>query len=163
MVAPKYRPKIIEFYTDSPEQKRKISEAAKAKGCTVSDYLSWLCEEDEHREDRPALGSDLQALRERTNRLESDLREAASRIANQEAELRKLRSEAFKQPSGEAQLDPDLLRVLQGGPIHDYKLLEAMGIDLRDSEGVQIVSRQLAILEASGLIKRSSQGWSWVR
>jgi len=82
-------------------------------------------------------------------------------MAQQEAELRKLRGSAFLQQSWDADIDSDLLRILRDGPIHDHRLLAALGIEPQDTEAVRAVSKQLQILEAMGFISRTTQGWKW--
>jgi hypothetical protein len=43
-----------------------------------------------------------------------------------------------------------------------YKILEALGIDLKDSELVKAISRQLEDLEAYGIIASTPKGWRWM-
>jgi hypothetical protein len=101
----------------------------------------------------------LQHLREENYRLASDIRGKDLIIAQQEAELHKLRGAAFLQPSWNADIDSDLLKVLKTGPIHDHRLLATLGAN--DTESARAISRQLQILEASGFISKTSRGWCW--
>jgi hypothetical protein len=43
-----------------------------------------------------------------------------------------------------------------------YGILEALGIDLKDSELVKAISRQLEDLEDYGLIASTPRGWKWI-
>jgi hypothetical protein len=43
-----------------------------------------------------------------------------------------------------------------------YRLLEALGIDPRESELVKAVSKQLEELEGYGMIKAEAKGWRWI-
>jgi hypothetical protein len=80
-----------------------------------------------------------------------------------QVKLAKLRNEAFLRPSGDVALDPELLQVLQAGPIHSHKLLDALRIDQGDAEAVRAITRQLEDLERTGFIARGARGWRWLK
>ena len=50
----------------------------------------------------------------------------------------------------------------RGGTLDSYKLLEALGIDPKDSELVKAISRQLEDLEAYGVVAPTPKGWRWI-
>lgn len=140
-----------------PGLKDQIRDDAKKKGCTVSKYIVSVL--DEAKKPRPPpVGPELEAMRKELRRLEAELTGKDLMLQQQEAELRKLRGMAFMTPTGSADIDSDLLKVLKAGPIHDHKLLELLGAD--DPEAMRAVSRQLQILEALGVVSRTSKGWS---
>jgi hypothetical protein len=85
------------------------------------------------RPTRLGTGPDLQHLREENYRFANDLRGKDLIIAQQEAELRKLRGAAFLQPSWNADIDSGLLKILKTGPIHDHRLLAALGANDTES------------------------------
>ena len=43
-----------------------------------------------------------------------------------------------------------------------YKLLEELGIDLRDSDLVKAVTNQLEELEGYKLVKTDGRTWTWI-
>ncbi len=154
--------KILEISLPTPEHKQKIKEAAKKRGCTVSKYISTVVDDAERQDrPRPVSGQDLQALREENRRITTELHGKDLIMAQQEAELRKLRGAAFLQPTWDADIDSDLLRILHDGPIHDHRLLAALGIEPRDTEAVRAVSKQLQILETMRFISKTPHGWRW--
>ena len=149
--------RVLEISLPSEDVKNKIKEEAKKRGCTASKYILSALDEA-NRPTRLGTGPDLQ-LREENYRLANDLRGKDLIIAQQEAELRKLRGAAFLQPSWNADIDSDLLKILKTGPIHDHRLLAALGAS--DTESARAISRQLQILEASGFVSKTSRGWCW--
>ena len=44
----------------------------------------------------------------------------------------------------------------------NYRLLEDLGIDPRESDLVKAVSKQLEELEGYGMIKPEGKGWRWI-
>ncbi len=47
------------------------------------------------------------------------------------------------------------------GHMDSYGILEALGIDPRESDLVKAVSRQLEELEDYGMVKPEGRGWRW--
>ena len=82
-----------------------------------------------------------------------------------EEENRRLREAAkFTEDfEGERQLDTALIAVLRRGMIHDYKLLEVLGIGPEDHEQTSSVQKQLEILERHGRIRKDARGWRWLK
>jgi hypothetical protein len=150
--------KILEISLPSPGVKEKIKEAATARGCTASKYLLSLFEEAS-RPPRPSNGPELEQLRTELNGLQTTLEAKDLLLRQRDAELRALRGAAFARPSWGAHIDPDLLKALRAGPIHDHRLLDLLGADT--PEAMRAISRQLQILESEGLISRGTHGWSW--
>ena len=101
-------------------------------------------------------------LQEENHRLALELHESEHRIARIEGDLRKVRNEELLKPEGTGEIDPELLSIIREGPIHDYKLLTALGVE-PGSETSRGIAKQLQILEATGFISRTSQGWRWNR
>ena len=161
MAVQKYNEKIIQIYLPSADTKKKMIEEAKARKCTLSRYiLSRLEEASSMDRPRPASGQDLHALQEENRRLASDLHESEHIISRLEADLRRARNKELLKPEGMVGIDPELLSIIRSGPIHDYRLLAAMGIEPGD-ESARGVARQLQILETTGFISRTPAGWRW--
>jgi hypothetical protein len=163
MVLQKYNEKIIQIYLPSADTKKKMIEEAKARKCTLSRYiLSRLEEAGAQERPRPASGQDLHTLQEENRRIASELHESEHRISHLETEIRRARNAELLKPEGTGEIDPKLLSIIRAGPIHDYKLLAALGLDPGD-EAARGVSKQLQILEAMGFISRTPAGWKWKR
>jgi hypothetical protein len=71
--------KILEISLPSEELRKRIKDAAKARGCTTSKYLVYLFEES-CSPARPALGQDVQFLREENRTLAGLLHETKHRM-----------------------------------------------------------------------------------
>lgn len=162
MTKREYAGKTAEIYFNSPEQKEKYYEAAKSKKSSFSKYVLNVLEEASQPLTESAKSSEeLQDLKEKYRQLLKSNRDLARELERQTKELQRLKDEAFLQPSGEADLDPDLLSLLQAGPIHSPRLLEALKIDPADAQKVRAITRQLEMLEATGFIGRGPRGWRW--
>ncbi len=46
--------------------------------------------------------------------------------------------------------------------IDSYKLIEELGIDIKDSEIIKTISKQLEELEGYGLVASTKRGWKWL-
>ncbi len=159
-----YNGRTIEIYFNSKEQKQKIKEEAKKRNCSVSKYIFSVLEAvDQQARPDPGISQDLNDLREENLQLQERTRVLAKDNDRLAQELEKLRNEAFLKPSGDVALDPELLQVLQAGPIHSHKLLDALGINPQDAEAVRAITRQLEDLERTGFIARGARGWRWLK
>jgi hypothetical protein len=79
-----------------------------------------------------------------------------------ETELKRCRSATFIEDSfeGTREHDKDLVNLLKrSGTLDSYKILEALGIDLKDSDLVKAISRQLEDLGAYGLVASTTKSW----
>jgi predicted RNase H-like nuclease (RuvC/YqgF family) len=161
MALQKYNKNIIQIYLPCAEDKEKIKKDAKAKKTTLSKYIVSRLEAASSQEmSRPSSGQDLNKLQEENRRLALELHESEHRIARLEGDLRKVRHEELLKPEGTGEIDPNLLSIIRAGPIHDYRLLAALGVE-PGSETSRGVAKQLQILETTGFISRTSQGWRW--
>jgi hypothetical protein len=111
---------------------------------------------------RSNLAEESAQLREENRRLREEGRARDLLLERYESELRRSRDAAFLAPHGDAAFDPELLRTLRKGPIHEHRLLEALGIAENNSTAIRAISRQLASLEASGFIAKGPNGWRWL-
>jgi hypothetical protein len=152
--------KILEISLPSEELRKRIKDAAKARGCTTSKYLVSLFEEAGSPA-RPAPGQDVQILREENRTLAGLLHETKRANEQLNAELRRIQSSEVLKPEGSGQIDEELLILLKAGPaMHDYRLLATLNIE-PGSEAAQAAARQLQFLETTGFVSRTSRGWSW--
>jgi hypothetical protein len=149
--------KVLELSLPSEDLKKKIFEAAQARGfSTTSKYIVSLFQAD-CLPPRPSSAPEISALREEISGLRTTLEAKDLLLKQRENELRQIQGAAFLAPSGYADIDSELLKVLRAGPIHDHKLLDRMGAT--DPNAMRAVSRQLQLLEKAGLIQKTSRGW----
>jgi hypothetical protein len=166
MASSKYRPKIIEIYSASEEEAKKIKEAADKAGLTTSKFVLNVVRphiyQSEEGPTRSGLIEESTELRDEVRHLREDGKVKDLLLERYEAELRRIRDTAFLAPSGEAALNPDLLKILRKGPIHERRLLDALGISEDDALAVRALSRQLSILEATRFAAKGPNGWRWL-
>ena len=120
----------------------------------------WICAMVEHALANPqdfGTALELQRLREEINELKAEKKLL-------EVALQKERSEIFKlkaQPtSGETKLNIAAI-LMQGGHWSQRELLEALQIDPVDIDALQIVRRQLDLLQDAGFVEDTGRGWKW--
>ena len=85
--------------------------------------------------------------------------------AEYEYELKHFRSQTFLEDNfkGTRRYAKEIVDVLKArGHIDSYKLLEELGIDLRDSDLVKAVTNQLEELEGYTLVKTDGRTWTWI-
>jgi hypothetical protein len=59
--------------------------------------------------------------------------------------------------------EKELVKILkERNRIDNYKLLEILKIDPKDSDLVKAISKQLENLEAYGLVEATINGWRWI-
>ncbi|MDD1742596.1 MAG: hypothetical protein LUQ47_04600 [Methanotrichaceae archaeon] len=82
-----------------------------------------------------------------------------------ESELKHFRSQAFldEDYKGVRRYAEELVKILKvRSYVDNYRLLEELGIDPRESDIVKAVSKQLEELEGYKLIKPTAKGWQWI-
>jgi len=97
--------------------------------------------------------------------LRRELQKSDARIADLETEVFKLRNQLFAQPNptGLGHIDEKLLAVLRsGGTWPNQEILQELGVDAQDIGAIEIVTRQLQILQDLKLVKDSTRGWRWI-
>jgi len=78
--------------------------------------------------------------------------------------VQRQRYAAFNEDAGiNIQFDPDLLAILQVGPIHSHALLTALKINPSDTTRMRALAQQLEILESTRFIAKSKNGWRWLK
>jgi hypothetical protein len=153
--------KVLEISLPSDDLKKKITEAAKSRGySTRSKYIVSLFEKD-CLPPKPSSGPEITALRDELSSLRTDLEAKELLLKQRENELRRIRGEAFLAPSGLAEIDAALIQAIRAGPIHPHRLLDQLGAT--EPAAMRAVSKQLQLLERAGAVRKTSQGWSWVR
>ena len=81
-----------------------------------------------------------------------------------EEDLRAYRSRIFPDTKEKIRdYDKRLIQILkEAGPYTSDALLHRLGVSLSDIGAVKMVSAQLDTLQAFGLVRQTSRGWTWV-
>jgi hypothetical protein len=107
---------------------------------------------------------ELEGLRKDNKVLRDDLKQKEIVLDRYETELRRYRAEPFLHTDfkGVRPYSEELVKILKArGQIDNYRLLEELGIDPRESNLVKAVSSQLDELEAYKLITTDGRSWKW--
>jgi hypothetical protein len=94
-----------------------------------------------------------------------DLKQKEIVLERYEAELKRYRSQSFLEEDyqGMRRYSRELVEIPKGrGQMDSYRILEALGIDPRESDLVKAVSKQLEELEGYGMIKTDGRSWKWI-
>jgi len=122
-----------------------------------------LAEDEEHQPRRAA--KELETLKAENKALRDDLRQKEMVLERYESELKRYRAQPFLEEDykGVRPYSGELIEILKKrGSVDSYRLLEALGIDPRESELVKAVSKQLEELEGYKLIKSDGRSWLWI-
>jgi hypothetical protein len=121
--------------------------------------------ENEEFSPRREMIRELEGMRAEIKTLRNDLRQKEIVLQRYEAELQRYRAEPFLHDDfkGMRRYSKELVEILKArGSVDSYRLLEALGIDPRESELVKAVSKQLEELEGYGMIKMDGRTWKWI-
>ena len=168
MVKPDKSRYVWLYLPSKADKERWQSEADKAK-TPLSKFCielieSTMAENDEFKPRREIV-EELDALKKEIKVLHDDLKQKTIVIDRYEAELKRFRSESFldKGYQGVRRYPKELVEVLKArGSVDNYRLLEDLGIDPKESDLVKAVSIQLEELEEYGMIKAEGRGWRWI-
>jgi hypothetical protein len=130
----------------------------------ISIIEEWLAEEEEFKP-RREIAREIEELKVENKTLRDDIRQKTVVIARYEAELKKYRSQTFlgEDFAGIRRYSEEIVALLKSrGQVDSYKLLDALGIDPRDSELVKAISKQLEELEGYKLVEHDGKSWRWV-
>lgn len=117
-------------------------------------------------EDAEEVATQRTSLQAENRKLRRDLEKSDARLKDLETELFKVRNQLFsiEQVKGHGSFDEKLLAVLRsGGNWSNRNLLAELGVESNDAEAIEIVTRQLQVLQDLGVVKESARGWKWVR
>jgi hypothetical protein len=161
--------RYVYLYLPSVDDKSRWEKLAKDAGVPLSKFVIEVVEsalaEGSEFEPRGELVKEMGKLRSENKELRDDLKQKKIVLEKYENELKRYRSEAFIEDrfEGVRKYNKQILDILKRGLVVDsYRLLEELGIDARDSDLVNAVSRQLEELEAYGLVTNTTRGWRWV-
>jgi hypothetical protein len=163
------RSRYVWLYLRSKADKERWQSLAE-KACTpLSTFCTSIIEErlaeDDGFEPKRKLLKNMEALKAENKTLREDLRQKEIVLERYEAELKRFRSQPFQEEDyrGVRRYSGELVKILKAcGQADSYRILEALGIDPRESESVKAVSKQLEELEAYKLVKADGRSWRWI-
>lgn len=123
-----------------------------------------LAEEEEFKP-RHELSREMETLKAENKTLRDDLRQKDIVLERYEGELKKYRALSFlgEDYAGMRPYSKEIVDSLKSrGEADNYRILEDLGIDPRESDLVKAVSRQLEELEAYGMVKTDGRSWQWI-
>ena len=156
------------YHPSRPHKERWEKAAAKAHTSLsklIIAAVDGLLDENEEFKPRREMVRELESLRSENKSLRNDLSQKTIVLDRYDAELKRYRAQPFQEEDyrGMRRYSKELVEVLKTrGQADSYKILEALGIDPRESELVKAVSRQLEELEAYGMIKTEGRSWQWI-
>ncbi len=101
-------------------------------------------------------------LQEENRKLREDLKLRALALEKAETDLFRLRGAAWAEQRGRESLNEDLIGLLKTGSLWTAsQILESLGVSPRDVEVMRIISKQLQILQAAGMVSETARGWRW--
>ena len=114
---------------------------------------------------RGEIVKELSRLKEENKRMADDLRLKNIVLVNYEKELKRYRSGPFliDEFQGSRKYSKELIALLkQHETIDNYRILEKLGIEPKDSDLVRGISSELEALENYNLITSTPRGWKWI-
>lgn len=120
---------------------------------------------DEKEELAPRHIRELEGLKAEAKSLREDLSRKNILIERYEAELKRYRAAPWMETDfkGIRPLSEDLVSVLKSrGTVDRMQLLEALGIDRRETDLIKALNAQLGTLESFGMIKAENGVLQWV-
>jgi hypothetical protein len=124
-----------------------------------------LLDEYEEFQPRREMVREMEALKVENKALRDDLRQKIIVMERYEGELKKYRSQSFlnEDYAGTRRYNKEIVDLLKSrGQADSCKILEALGIDPRESELVKAVSRQLEELVSYGFVEMDGRSWGWI-
>lgn len=156
------------YHPSRPHKERWEKAAAKAH-TSLSKFIiaavDGLLDENEEFQPRREMVREMESLKRENKSLRDDLKQKGIVLERYEAELKRYRSQAFMEEDyqGTRRYSKELVEILKvRGSMDSYQILEALGIDPRESELVKAVSMQLEELEGYGFIKVDGRSWKWI-
>ena len=161
--------RYVYVYLPSAEDKKRWDDLASEAGLPLSKFVIEIVEnalaEESDIKPRAELVKQLGSMKDEIRDLREELKLKSIVLEKYENELKRYRSAAFLEDDfkGTREYSQKLIEILKRGNLVDnYKLLEELGIDPKESDLVKAISAELENLESYGLIASSPRGWRWV-
>ncbi len=156
------------YHPSRPHKERWEKAAAKAH-TSLSKFIiaavDGLLDENEEFQPQREMVRELEALKKENKTLRDDILQKSVVLERYEADLKKYRSQSFLDEDyvGVRPYSKEIVDLLKSrGQADSYKILEALGVDPRESDLVKAVSTQLEELEGFGFIKAEGRSWKWI-
>ncbi len=160
--------RYVYLYLPSAEDKARWDNLAREAGLPLSKFVIEVVEgalaEKSDFKPRGELVKEIGKLRAENKELRDDVKQKKIVLEKYENELKRYRSEVFldDQFKGVRKYSKPIIDIMKkGATVDSYKLLEELGIDIKDTDLVSAVSAQLEELESYGLVTNTSRGWRW--
>ena len=160
--------RAIYVYLPSHEMVKEWKDLAEKQGISISKFViehveNSLGQEEPSYLSRADLLRRMRELEEEGSKLKEDNHMLRLVIERLDDELKHYRAKPFLEEfRGIRGYEKELIDVLKKkGTIGSDEILDALGIDPKDSDLVKAVSTQLENLEAYGLIETMPRGWRW--
>jgi hypothetical protein len=161
--------RYVYLYLPTAEDKQRWQSLADEAGIPLSKFIIQVVEdalaEESDFKPRGELVKEVGKLKSENKELRNDLTQKKIVLEKYENELKRYRNEAFLEDKYEGlrKYNKEIMAILKRGAVIDsYALLEELGIDLKETELVRAVSKQLEDLESYGLISSTQRGWRWI-
>ena len=161
--------RYVWLYLPSKADKERWQALADKAKTPLSTYCRSIIEErlaeEEEFKPRRELAKETETMRAEIKALRDDLRQKEIVLERYETELKRYRAQPFQEADykGMRRYSKELVEILKArGHADSYKILEALGIDPRESELVKAVSMQLEELQAYGMVKTDGRSWQWI-
>jgi hypothetical protein len=165
MADPKYRGRRQEVILPSPKILEKWKSEAAVKGLSVS---SWILETVEGRDidtaSRSADAQEIKALRDQVRTLKKERDATLLELEKERTALFKLKHATLLQPSGQDQIERNIIDALRrGGVWNERDLLKELNVDSHDIDAIKLITKQLEILQICDLVEETVKGWKWIK
>lgn len=163
------RSRYVHVYIPSDADKARWAALAEKAKTPLSKWVieiveSTLAEKEEFRPRREIV-KEVEGLRNEIKSLQDDLRQKEIVLDRYEGELKRYRAQPFLEEDykGVRLYSEELVKILKTrGSVDNYRLLEELDIDPRESDLVKAISKQLEELEGYKLIKMDGRTWKWM-
>ena len=119
-----------------------------------------LAEESEPAQEIVTQRTSLQA---ENRKLKRDLEKEEARLRELETENFKLKHVSLLDETGRKDFSPKLIEVLRsGGTWPGRDLLNELEVNPDDFIVIQMITKQLQVLQDWGVVKESARGWRWI-
>lgn len=154
------------YHPSRPHKERWEKLAAKAH-TSLSKYIISIVDGviDEKEELAPRHVRELSGLKNEINTMREDLQRKNILLERYEAELKRYRAAPWLKSdfAGSRRLSEDLVRVLKTRRhVVKSQLIEALGVDLRETDLIKAIDGQLETLEGFGVVKAVNDNLQWV-
>ena len=162
--------RALYVYVPSIEMAERWKTQAEKAGTSTSKFIiehvenSLRQQEDENYQSRGQIFEELKEMNKVLVEKEKRISHLELLVEKLEEDLRRYRSQLFNDnsESGIRDYERKLVDILLEPGIHsNEEILSRLGVELRESDSVKVISRQLNQLERFGLIRARERGWEW--